>query len=627
MSTNSNKKQNKQTKNIKTVKTVDHGPQIAKLSATVEKMAKAQVQLAAGVKKMQPKSEYFGHITASRLRGAAGKDVPKVAKAEKAVEKKLEGVLHKGHLSKGGKHRHGAIRREAIRMTKHGNAQVFSGCERLAEVITGPDTFAGEILDQNQLNPTAFGDRVIALYTRPYSKFIFTKVRIEFEAEAALIEEQTAGAMIMGVNFDPTSSLPVGDSGVNAMNEWPNIERIIIRDNNNKALHVQLGLEAQVPLFVEMNGDQQFESQGNIVLLSSTKLNVAGAGPMPIGEWFIYYEIECYELNTSVDDIGNAVVVASYAQATSGQVLGFTAGPSGATVTDWYGSTNVVIPVESTSTGGSFIAPAEGSYMVEVTYISDGALPASGPPFIYVFEAPNSQPATAFPGTWLAGTLVPNSGNVQVLPSVFTNGNKNLAVVNSNYHTNAGVDTTIGATLWYGTSKIFFSCSAGDLVALYMPSSSGTVVWHGSITVARLDPSFHLDGHINLRPTAIDVMTFYQERLLWLATRLGYDLTDADKLAIMTQLLKAGPASPAEANCVIKALKLDMPLFQMPQTGMMIAPAIVAVATWAITTFGPILAEKAIKFVTDKIEGKKPKKRDGEQLLSAKRIVRKRKSE
>jgi hypothetical protein len=83
------------------------------------------------------------------------------------------------------------------------------------------------------------------------------------------------------------------------------------------------------------------------------------------------------------------------------------------------------------------------------------------------------------------------------------------------------------------------------------------------------------------------------------------ELTDKDRLIIIKKINDMREKGDAdEAMLAILIDKLQLPIAKCSSTTL-ILPALAAVASWAITTFGPVLAEKALRFIEEKLSPKK----------------------
>lgn len=510
------------------------------------------------------------------------------------IEHRIEGrsahkVMHEGVLHAATGRRHGRLVRTAISMTEHGLCHTFEGTERFGQLLVPANTPEGDVLDKVQLNPTAFG-QVLPQFARPFSKFLFTKVEFEEIPEISQVNEDAYGSLYFGLNFDPDAELPYGPNGVSSVATWsPNEDVLPLKAEKERRLKARLSESSQIPLFVGLNGDAKFESQAQMVALSGTALNTGGSGSVAVGEWFIHYTINLYQINTTPSDVGSSYCM--------GHIDGATDGLTDLNATGWQwlgsGDTIVTPPI---ATGVSFITPTSGTYVIEMVSSASAGNTLTVQPILSFYSVANLPPPLGITGSFLGSS---GAAALAAWPRTYQIGAPNTAtyIRTINLGTVSGVITAAG-----GTSRWCFTAPQGTPFLLTTGSTSGGVT-DVCVLFAKIDNVYHRDGRITTRSTVETTTSFMDERTQFHTLRnilLG-ELTDSDKLLMIAKIndMRAkGDADEGMLSVLIEKLKL--PVAKCSATTM-ILPALAAVASWAVATFGPVLAEKALRFIQDKL--------------------------
>lgn len=526
-----------------------------------------------------------------------------VARDARAIENRIEkmsagAVLHPGALTASGR-RHGHLERTAIRMTESGLCHTYKGTERLGQIRIPMNTVEGDILDVVQLNPTAFG-AILPQFARPFAKFLFTRVEFEEVPELAQVNSQAQGSVYFGLNFDPDAELPIGPGGPNSVATWaPNDSILALKDVREKWLHAKLDQASQIPLFVGRNGDDKFESQAQMVCLAGTNLNTSGGGVLSAGEWFIHYTVDLYQLNTTPSDIAKSVTYGhcdSIQNASNGildlNAAGFT----------YIGDGDTVI-AEDYQSGISFVLPANGTYVVDTLTLCEtvGATIAGGK--LQYFEVAGLKAPVAVDSSCFMKAYV-NTTTGECDPYLDIRAN---CTSSSSWHAGNG-DAIVAGSIYPMVCRSYtFSGPQGTPFALTLPAytNGGSQNMNLWISFTRLDNTFHVDGIVPVRTTFnttlsfADVRTrFHLRKEMQAEAEINADL----KLSIIEYIV--ANRSKLDEGCLSIIIdKCQLPI-EKRTTTTMILPALAAVASWAVATFGPVLAEKACKWISRKLEGK-----------------------
>lgn len=526
-----------------------------------------------------------------------------VARDARAIENRIEkmsagAVLHPGALTSSGR-RHGYLERTAIRMTESGLCHTYKGTERLGQIRVPVDTIEGDILDVVQLNPTAFG-AILPQFAKPFAKFLFTKVDFEEVPELAQVNTQAQGSVYFGLNFDPDAELPIGPGGPNSVATWaPNDSVLALKDVREKWLHARLDQASQIPLFVGRNGDEKFESQAQMVCLAGTNLNTNGSAVLSAGEWFIHYTVDLYQLNTTPSDTAKSVTyghVDSIKNASNGildlNANGFT----------YIGDGDTVI-AEDYQSGISFVLPANGTYVVETLTLCEtvGATIAGGK--LQYFEVAGLKPPVGVDSSCFMKANINNTtGDCD--PYLDIRGTCGYG----QWHASNGDPVVAGAAYPMVIRSYTFSGPQGTPLAISLPtytsggSGQNMNLW---ISFTRLDNVFHVDGLLPVRTTFNTTLSFADIRTrfhLRKELKAEAEITAELKLSIVEYII--ANRSKLDEGCLSVIIdKCQLPI-EKRTTTTMILPALAAVASWAVATFGPVLAEKACKWISRKLEGK-----------------------
>lgn len=227
--------------------------------------------------------------------------------------------LHKG-VQRGDVAHHRLGYRGAGRRTIDGkavNVEMFCGSERLGAIVVGTDPTYCKVLGSFVANPLLFGELLPDLAMN-FANFFIKSMTVRF---VPLQSSYTAvGGLFFAYNADCESRLPEeSQNGLNQVATWAkNVEetRII----NKAVLKPQLVCDA-VEYFVETTGDQRFSHQGCFFVFNDggQLINLAsGVSASGIaGDWFVEYEIDLYNINSTNDTASCMVGYGEQTQATA----------------------------------------------------------------------------------------------------------------------------------------------------------------------------------------------------------------------------------------------------------------------------------------------------------------------
>jgi hypothetical protein len=606
-STNSNKpKQNK------TIGQGDHGPQIAALAKTVQKLESKSVAADLNLNRLKDRILDTPRGPLAGVRKLAKEyQGPKEGKLKQEIRKEAE-VLEHGSIHKSGL-RHGRIVRNGIVQTKFGSAMEYCGTERLGELSITGLTPAGTIIDQRRLNPKAIGvalPRVAALY----DKWMAREIVLEHIPETSQVNENAFGSVYEGLQCDPDDEAPSGNTGIDAMATWNSNGKATvmintIKDVNRHKINVPLALQAQSPLFVESTDEARFDSQGVLYAVSGTDLGEA-ATTVAIGEWFMHYKIHFFEMNPSQGDVE------------IGTLSAFSTGlPSLNTELSSYiqftGPVDLITAHSHAVTGVSFSVPSQGTYLFQFfEYANSGGALCTTNPTVAPVTQSGVEPSLILSGNMMAASI----GNLN--SALRDAGNTISAMTGQD-----GVVDTANVASGTAISQTIYTSPAGaafEIVGTTYNAGTGT----GTFRVSKLDSTYHKDQTFPSRTTAnlVNASTgkpYYfarQEYLKWRTERnvAAYDelntLPPIEELK-MIQYINDNYDTLDPDNLSVLIETLDLPI-RKPRVRSAVLPILITVARWALVTFGPILAEKAIDFVSKKLQekagGKKKKHKDEE---------------
>lgn len=524
-----------------------------------------------------------------------------VEKDAKAIEKKIEQVkarnpemeLHPGSVSSRSGERHGHLRRTAIRQMEDGTVvHTYAGTERLAATDLDGSLAPGDVIDQFQLAPTAFG-AVLPQFATPFSKFNFKKAKLRWVGEAALIDQNTAGSIYVGLNFNPDAELPFGETGATTMATWaPNEMVCPLRELQRKSFDARLHEGSQIPLFVGLNGDDKFESQAKIVVAAGTTLNPEG-NTIAIGELFIDYIVDLYQMNAGQSDIkkGSVFGFQSPCVNSSNGFLDFNA-----TGAKWVGDGDV-ITCPPISTAVSFVTDSNGTYLVQVEALTNNGTATVTRAILQYYTVANQPPPVVIDTSFFHTT--DSSGVLGANKDLVMRNTATTSYYNASASLVAGVlDAPVAIKSWC------FTAVAGTPFALAAPvfTLGTSSAW---ISIVKLDNAYHKNGDLPLRTVVDTTANFMVQRTVSRTlSRLqsAHSISSDQKLKLIEFIVKnRSSLDPSMLNIMIS--KCELPIELSPSTTM-ILPALAAVASWAIVTFGPIVADKAVKWICRKLDGK-----------------------
>lgn len=533
-----------------------------------------------------------------------------VAHEKKELKKVARAIEERTEFGKPRQHRAGHRYNFLTRKSRAGGVDSYHGCERLGVVTAHTNTEAGEMLDRLKLNPTGIGPYT-RLRSKAYSKYRFRRVKLIFIPELTWDSTETQGSLYIGANFNPDAELPYGETGLQTITEWIGNHMIIA---NSKAsitvrsceLTLKLQQGEQIPLFVDRDDDDKFECQAQIMAVAGSPLASSGV-PMALGEWFIDFDLDLYELNTTPSDIGN------------GTLMGFAAALPSATndlsyFTSWCGDGDLIVPHDYATSNVSFVLAQTGSYVVELwSQTSAGAVAANNMKLGYVSVAGVADPV-ALSGSFVASSTVGNYIYYNIAGDAFgaTGMDVSLSFTRAS---NGAVVAWPAASAPVMTSRCCFSAEAGAAFVFYGHELSAGTLGPTYLTMIKLDSIFHADGAIETRASPVTTLDLaMQRRDMLTCNQVFYNetyITDAEYTKVLNYLItNRASVDAGTLNYLID--RLELPMVKGPQPS--IVPAVAAIASWAVATFGPMLAEKAINWITGKINGDtKPRERDVER--------------
>lgn len=543
--------------------------------------------------------------------------VSKVIKRDgMAIEHKIEErfgkpgtVLHEGSKSQSGRHQHGRVVYGGTRQTKHGTAHVFHYTTRVDAITLTGTTAAGTILVRLRIHPSTLGPTA-QLQMTPYTKYLVRMLKSHYDSEIAMVDPQARGAMYMAYNSNPNVVIPFGELGPKIVSNWgPNVEPCPLKRADDVTLHCHLNLEAQVPLFVGRTPDDQWDTQGVFFLMASVPLN-AGGSALQLGELYIDSEVEVYQLAIDESDYSSEFVACYNPSAANGTTA----------LQNWpiyCGSKEMIYFLNPATAGASFVCVEGGSILIEV----------SG------FQNVAGNPLHSTTGGLGSLTYLPQTGQAPPTPlgttpfgSVFTNvaGGIDIAsfdridavplgATEANYNAfndDVGTLANVGASKRQVRALYAFTCAENSLFVIQMPYTDYAdtftlLVRFSKISKSTDDLPLENRNIPNIASNTGDaLMALRPDHEFNLRKALAcvdqYEPNDSDLMIIMTVLSREGAKSPGESNYIIDKLQLPLPKFSVTTAFL---PVVAAVASWAVATFGPMLADKALKWVQDKIDG------------------------
>jgi len=270
-------------------------------------------------------------------------------------------------------------------------------------------------------------------------------------------------------------------------------------------------------------------------------------------------------------------------------------------LTKWWGARELITCPNYGVTAVSFIVLKRGTYYVElVTYQGMAGVSVSSMPTLTYYttaglEEPNE--LTGFPLT--------SSKVGQFFFAADTHSGVPTEATFTKFTNDNGFQTTLSASDRSLMTLICFACDAGQPFQFTWPVNGGGAVYQSMFRITQIStarwtapeqratPNVIVDGKPVLKPSLFSLL----DRTI---TDIEPLVTDGDILKIC-RWVKANMAKyPVECNVLID--KLDLPL-EKAATTTMILPALGAIAATLITTLGPVLAQKAVDWVADKIDG------------------------
>jgi len=304
-------------------------------------------------------------------------------------------------------------------------------------------------------------------------------------------------------------------------------------------------------------------------------------------------------LNATQSDIDNGVLI-------GGANLLPSATRDLNTYTQWYGDGDLIVP-EPTGSLQSFIVPQRGTYMIEMLSVCNVAATAVAAPATLWFSevAGYTDPAGVPDGVlYSAGGTALSSGFQNGILTSNTAVNCMIAAGSLIPETSTPQPLS-AANIGVNIYRWVFTAVAGAIFTLTSPTYTSTETSTTTLIISKFDSVFHAGAAIPYRTTPSTNPSYAaarQSRLTHL--RICEPSITPDEMLKMLNFINANrdKLDAAMLNTLID--KLNLPIPKSPVTTM-ILPAIAAVASWAVATFGPMLAEKACKWVVNKIEGKK----------------------
>jgi hypothetical protein len=275
----------------------------------------------------------------------------------------------------------------------------------------------------------------------------------------------------------------------------------------------------------------------------------------------------------------------------------------------------VYFPNYNTS-GVSFVVVAGGSYEIDFMSSLDGNAPVSAMPTLQYTPQSDQAPPKSLTSTPLACVVSSVGGTTSIAPIFMTDtisiGGGEALFTTFNY--DVGTPSVVSATSRQVRATWAFTCSQNSLFIFINAVNSSSVTSHAFMRITQIGQSA-VDSPITNRslPNFVvnddvdeSLKAFRPDREIALRQALAsvaaYEVDDADLVKVMRKLTEVGCSSPVEANFLID--KLDLPMKKFTTT-VAILPALATIASWAVATFGPILADKALRWVQDKIDGGK----------------------
>jgi len=564
-----------------------------------------------------------------------------VKNSKPTTEKKLEAELSEGAALAGKRRRHAAgFDHNYVEHVKHGTDEFGAfhhvrGCERAGTVVIPTGTTIGDLLDFLKINPTNIGPYT-NIVSCAYAKYLITAIRFRYVSLITQLASTTEGDIYFGLNLDPDNELPTGETGLETISEArvgkkTNFQTFALNEKGTHYFDAKIDSAHQVPLFVQPQeeGDQW---QIQAVLTINAGASIPESVALVPGEYFIEYDMKLYDLNPTPQDMGLSTVV-GYTDTwptTTGEIATY--------FTRWIGSNDCITLHDYSATSVSFSVNNTGTYCLEFDLYNstDNTVPST-PITVRLYKVRGRQTPTVFNGTFIENGATETSTYVGLDTQNWGITTTAAGVTGIAGASNSCVTPASGSTTAYPNSagtanrssvrhKFYFSCAGGTPVAILSPIATAAV-YAGQMSVIQMDNTHHQTGEIDVRPTPSSVMTPRVERqtfqmMVDIQMAKPY-ITDAD-FAKLTEALRTMASTSTDAALVAFAIsKLRVPV-KAPDTTGLFAPAVVAAVTWAVTTFGPILAEKAVDWVKGKLEGSDKNERENDRDRSLRQTKEKR---
>jgi len=317
---------------------------------------------------------------------------------------------------------------------------------------------------------------------------------------------------------------------------------------------------------------------------------------LSIGEWFIHYTVDLYQLNTTPSDAGQAI---AYGHDDTGSAAEKDLNAVGM---QWIGSGDVVIYSNPAVTNVSFVTSDAGTYVVEVwEACNTGALTQTIFPTLSYYDVANLPAPVALQSCFLAGTFVVNA--LQASDAIAGNAAGTWSI-----RPNAGGNSPNTGITGCSATRFCFTTPGGTPFLLTGGTFSGGATMQRLITICKLDSSFHRDGIVDTRTVVNTAQNFFDQRTYFHTMRgiQQSSMSDADRFVMIKRINDIRGLGSMDENMLSVVIDaVELPINKGAVTSAMVSPAIAAVVLWAIKTFGPVLAAKAMRYLKEKLEKKK----------------------
>jgi hypothetical protein len=161
-----------------------------------------------------------------------------------------------------------------------------------------------------------------------------------------------------------------------------------------------------------------------------------------------------------------------------------------------------------------------------------------------------------------------------------------------------------------GCSAVRWAFTSPGGTPFYMSGGTfgGGATMQRIILIMKIDSDFHKNGIVDSRSVVNTAQNFRDQRTKFHTSRniQMASFSQEDKIKMLQRindLRNVGNIDEEMLSVVIDALEL--PVQKGSTSTTMVSPAVAAVVLWAVKTFGPVLAAKALRYLKEKLMQKK----------------------